>query len=122
MDSWIQGTLRAVPCGLRYAGSHAEAERVVLSRDHRAKRSDVIAAQANEPGKAYSTVTTATPASMIPSARAALVDTSMIRPRTNGPRSLTRHWIERPACVTVTMLPKARVRCAQVISPRAPMP
>jgi DNA-binding NtrC family response regulator len=40
--------------------------------------------------------TMTTPARTIPSARAALVETSMIRPRTNGPRSLTRHWIELP--------------------------
>src|ERR1700683_1180509 len=42
----------------------------------------------------YSTETRTTPAPIIPRARAALVDTSMIRPRTNGPRSLMRHRIE----------------------------
>ena len=64
-------------------------------------------------------ITTLTPDRIMPSARAAGVDTSMIRPRTNGPRSLMRQRIERPADdVTVTTLPKGRVRWAHVISPR----
>jgi len=46
----------------------------------------------------------------MPSARAALVDTSMTLPRMNGPRSLMRQCMEWPACETVTMLPKGRVR------------
>jgi hypothetical protein len=58
----------------------------------------------------YSTETRMTPDRIMPSARAALIDTSMTRPRTKGPRSLTRHCIERPAPVTVTMLPNGLVR------------
>src|ERR1700760_2760276 len=58
----------------------------------------------------------------MPSARAALIETSMMRPRMNGPRSLTRHWIERPLCETVTMLPSGLVRCAQVIFAVTAMP
>jgi hypothetical protein len=58
----------------------------------------------------YWTETRTTPAPIMPSARAALIDTSITRPLTNGPRSLTRHCIEWLACVTVTMLPKGRVR------------
>jgi hypothetical protein len=59
----------------------------------------------------YWTETDTTPAPIMPSARAALTDTSMILPRINGPRSLTRHWIERPdRAVTVTTLPIALVR------------
>jgi hypothetical protein len=45
----------------------------------------------------YSTETGTTPDCIMPSARAALIDTSMTRPRMKGPRSLTRHWIERSA-------------------------
>ena len=44
-------------------------------------------------GSTGSTRTRTTPALIMPSALAALVDTSMIRPRMNGPRSLTRHSI-----------------------------
>jgi hypothetical protein len=58
----------------------------------------------------YSTDTLTTPDRIMRSARAALNDTSMTRPRTNGPRSLTRQRIEWPAYVTVTTLPKVRVR------------
>jgi hypothetical protein len=59
----------------------------------------------------YCTETDTTPAPIMPSARAALTDTSMILPRMNGPRSLTRHWIERPdRVVTVTTLPIGLVR------------
>ena len=59
----------------------------------------------------YWTETDTTPAPIMPSARAALTDTSMILPRINGPRSLTRHWIERPdRVVTVTTLPIGLVR------------
>jgi hypothetical protein len=65
----------------------------------------------------YSTETRMTPDLVMPSARAALIDTSMTRPRMKGPRSLIRHRIERPAPVTVTMLPNGLVRWAQVISP-----
>ena len=66
---------------------------------------------AGEADSFYSTTTLTTPAPIIPSARAALIETSMIRPRMNGPRSLTRHSIvvaavgnphpasERPAAV-----------------------
>ena len=42
----------------------------------------------------YSTETRTTPDLIIPSARAAPTDTSITRPVTNGPRSLTRHCIE----------------------------
>ena len=62
------------------------------------------------------------PGPIMPSARAALIETSMTRPRTKGPRSLTRQRIEWPSCETVTMLPIGRVRWAHVISPRAPWP
>jgi hypothetical protein len=59
----------------------------------------------------YSTETDTTPEPIIPSARAAVTDTSMILPRINGPRSLTRHCIERPDhVVTVTTLPIGLVR------------
>src|ERR1700721_1839283 len=59
----------------------------------------------------YSTETDTTPEPIIPSARAAVTDTSMILPRINGPRSLTRHCIERPdRVVTVTTLPIGLVR------------
>ena len=44
----------------------------------------------------YSTETRTTPASIMPRARAAFKDRSMIRPRTNGPLSAIRHWIDRP--------------------------
>jgi hypothetical protein len=44
-----------------------------------------------------------TPAPIMPSARAAVTDTSMILPRINGPRSLTRHCIERPDRVLTVM-------------------
>ena len=63
----------------------------------------------------YSTDTRIMPACIMPSARAALTDRSITLPRTNGPRSLTRHWIERPSWRTVTMLPNGLVRCAHVI-------
>ena len=69
----------------------------------------------------YSTETRMMPACIMPSARAALTDRSITLPRTNGPRSLTRHWIERPSWRTVTMLPNGLVRCAHVIPcPRPP--
>jgi hypothetical protein len=61
--------------------------------------------------------TRTTPDRVIPSACAALVDSSMTRPLPDGPRSLTWHCIEQPACLAVTMLPKGRVRWAQVITP-----
>jgi len=41
----------------------------------------------------YSTETRTTPACIMPSARAALNDTSITRPLTNGPRSFTRQRI-----------------------------
>jgi len=65
----------------------------------------------------YSTETRMTPDLVMPSARAALIDTSMTLLRMKGPLSLIRHLIDRPAPVTVTMLPNGRVRWAQVISP-----
>lgn len=49
MDFWIRKTLRAVPRGLRYAGSEAKAERIVLPRDGRTKRRGVTHAAQNEP-------------------------------------------------------------------------
>jgi uncharacterized protein DUF72 len=52
----------------------------------RASAEDKAVAQA-----VYSTETRTTPDRIMPSARAALIDTSITRPRTNGPRSLTRH-------------------------------
>jgi len=70
----------------------------------------------------YSTETRTTPDRIIPNARAALIETSITRPRTNGPRSLIRQRMEWPARETVTMLPNGRVRWAQVISPRWPLP
>jgi hypothetical protein len=63
----------------------------------------------------YSTDTRIMPACIMPSARAALTDKSITLPRTKGPRSLTRHWIERPSWRTVTMLPNGLVRWAHVI-------
>jgi hypothetical protein len=45
---------------------------------------------------AYSTETRTTPASIMPRARAAFTDRSMMRPRMNGPLSAIRHWIDRP--------------------------
>ena len=70
----------------------------------------------------HSITTLTTPAPIIPSARAALIETSMIRPRMNGPRSLTRHWIVWLPWETRTLLPNGLVRCAHVISPLLPMP
>src|ERR1019366_6236183 len=64
----------------------------------------------NAPAQTYSTETRTTPERIMPSARAALVDTSMTLPRMNGPRSLMRQCMEWPACETLTMLPKGRVR------------
>jgi hypothetical protein len=60
------------------------------SRDIRTAH--IVSAHANSSG--YSTETRTTPDLIMPSARAALVDTSMTRPRMNGPRSLTRQRIE----------------------------
>jgi hypothetical protein len=60
--------------------------------------------------RVYSTETRTTPECIMPRARAALIDTSITRPRTNGPRSLTRQWMEWPAWETVTTLPRGRVR------------
>src|SRR5262249_19865887 len=64
--------------------------------------------------------TRATPAPVMRNARAALVDTSMVRPRMNGPRSLMRTTTELPfdRLVTRTRVPNGRVRCAAVM-PRA---
>jgi hypothetical protein len=45
-------------------------------------------------GVDHSTKTTTTPDRIIPSARAAVSDTSITRPLTKGPRSLMRQWIE----------------------------
>ena len=42
----------------------------------------------------YSTETRTTPDRIIPNARAALIETSITRPRTNGPRSLIRQRME----------------------------
>src|SRR5437762_300976 len=71
----------------------------------------------------YSSETRTTPDRIIPRARAALRERSMTRPRINGPLSVTRQLIDRSPCETLTMLPKGRVRCAQVISPgRARLP
>lgn len=44
----------------------------------------------------YSTETRTMPDRIMPSARAALTETSTMRPRTNGPRSLMRQRMERP--------------------------
>jgi hypothetical protein len=59
-----------------------------------------------------------TPDRIMPSARAALIDTSMTRPRTKGPRSLTRQCIEGPAPVTLTEavgIKKAAINADQFI-------
>jgi hypothetical protein len=42
----------------------------------------------------YLTETRTTPDCIIPNARAALIETSITRPRTNGPRSLMRSRME----------------------------
>ena len=56
--------------------------------------------------------TGATPLPIIPKIRAAPVDTSMTRPRMNGPRSLIRNTTERPlrVLVTRTFVPKGKLR------------
>jgi hypothetical protein len=61
-----------------------------------------------------SSVTRATP--LNPRARAPLSVSSMIRPRTKGPRSfnLTTTDLPLPMFVTRIMVPKRRVRCAAV--------
>lgn len=48
---------------------------------------------------------------------AAAFDRSMIRPLTNGPRSLIRTTTDLPVreLVTFTLVPKGRLRCAAVI-------
>lgn len=72
---------------------------------------------------AHSTDTRMTPARIMPSARAAGTERSMTRPRTNGPRSLTRHWSECPAWLTVTMPPMGLVRCVRIMPhSRDPLP
>src|SRR5216684_6236059 len=42
MVGWIRKALRALPGRLQHAASHAKAERIILSRDYRAKRSGLI--------------------------------------------------------------------------------
>jgi hypothetical protein len=65
----------------------------------------------NQPGfGCYWTETRVTPARIMPNARAAGTDRSITRPRTKGPRSLTRHWMVRPPALTVRMLPNGLVR------------
>ena len=46
------------------------------------------------PFAVYSTETRTTPDCIIPNARAALIERSITRPRTNGPRSLIRQRME----------------------------
>ena len=67
-------------------------------------------------GVAGSTVTFASPLLRMPSARAAPHERSMILPRTNGPRSLTRTMTERSVSghVTFRSVPKDSVRWAHV--------
>src|ERR1700722_7201256 len=90
--------------GARHRAALFEADRDC--RRHRSSTGHVARDAAG-----YWTETDTTPAPIMPSARAALTDTSMILPRINGPRSLTRHWIERPdRAVTVTTLPIGLVR------------
>src|SRR5215204_4572026 len=89
----------------------------------RAKRRGLDASSGNDDGggsrcayypAAAKIVTSAVP--LTPSARAALFDRSMTRPRTNGPRSLIRTTTDRPLCLltTRTRVPNGRVRCAAV--------
>src|SRR5579859_3447363 len=51
-----------------------------------------------------------------PMARAAPVERSSTRPRTNGPRSLTVTMTERPPWVTRSLVPNGSERCAQVMA------
>src|SRR5213593_3501381 len=62
----------------------------------------------------------------MPSERAAALDTSIIRPHTKGPRSVTRTTTERPLArlVTRTRVPSGNDGCAAVIaraSKRSPL-
>src|SRR5215467_15886553 len=52
----------------------------------------------------------------MPSARAAAVERSSTRPRTNGPRSLTVTMMERPPWLTRSLVPNGRERWAQVMA------
>src|SRR5262249_188114 len=70
--------------------------------------------------------TRAVPDSTMPSVRAAALDTSIIRPHTKGPRSVTRTTTERPLArlVTRTRAPSGNDGCAAVIaraSKRSPL-
>src|SRR5262245_43302696 len=60
--------------------------------------------------------TSATPSAIISSALAAAFDRSMMRPATNGPRSLIRTTTERPLAVFSmrTLVPNGRELCAAV--------
>lgn len=60
--------------------------------------------------------TSATPSCRMPSRVAAAGERSMIRPRTNGPRSSMRTITERPVSrsVTRTRVPNGRLRCAAI--------
>jgi len=61
--------------------------------------------------------TGAWPDRTMPILPAAALDRSMIRPLTNGPRSLIRTMTDFPVreFVTFTLAPKGRLRCAAVI-------
>src|SRR5262245_12027713 len=65
-----------------------------------------------------STLTLATPLPVMPNVSAADAETSTTRPRTNGPRSLTRTVTERPVSTSVTRsrVPNGNVRWAAVNS------
>ena len=66
------------------------------------------------PYEMTSAVILPTPASIRPTARAAAVERSRIRPFMNGPRSLTVTTTLRPPWVTRSLVPKGSVRLAQV--------
>src|SRR6201996_7849700 len=65
-------------------------------------------------GYRTSATTRPTPAPVMPTARAAAVDRSRTRPRTNGPRSLMVTTTLRPPWLPLRRVPNGRERCAAV--------
>src|SRR5262245_19406197 len=93
----------------------AALDRGVLRGGHQPKATKSLGAAGYS---TTSTLTFATPLPVMPSVSAADADTSTTRPRTNGPRSLTRTVTERPVSTSVTRnrVPNGSVRWAAVNS------
>src|SRR5579883_387919 len=93
--------------------------RDAVPKTHRGRRRDRTCLDGRSARRRYETtsaVTRPTPAPIRPMARAAPVERSSTRPRTNGPRSLTVTMTLRSPWVTLNLVPNGSDRWAAVMA------